>query len=63
MNTESTNPAVIKDYIGDGVYAYFDGYAIRMTTENGISVQNEIYLEPSVLDAFMRFVERVKNNG
>ena len=37
-----------KIYIGDGAYAEFDGYSIVLTTENGISVQNRIVLEPEV---------------
>lgn len=35
-NTEIT-------YIGDGVYAEFDGYSVRLYTQQG----NDIYLEPA----------------
>jgi len=37
-----------KTYLGDGVYAAFDGFAITLTTENGIETTNEIFLEPEV---------------
>lgn len=40
-----------KQYIGDSVYADFDGYHIVLTTENGYGASNTIYLEPQVLAA------------
>lgn len=44
-----------KRYIGDGVYAEFDGYSIVLTTENGISVTNRIVLEPEVYEALTTY--------
>lgn len=44
-----------KDYLGDGVYADFDRGVIVLTTENGIEVQNTIYMEPEVLAALDRY--------
>jgi hypothetical protein len=35
-----------KRYVADGVYVEYDGFEIILTTENGISVQNRIVLEP-----------------
>lgn len=49
-----------KDYLGDGVYIETDGYGLILTTEDGISIQNTIYLEPEVLSAINRYVERMK---
>lgn len=37
-----------KKYLGDGVYADFDGFNIILTTENGIEATNTIVLEPKV---------------
>ena len=38
-----------KEYVGDGVYAEMDEYGtLRVTTENGITVSNEIYIEHQV---------------
>lgn len=37
-----------KTYLGDAVYVTDDGYQIELTTENGISVIDRIYLEPGV---------------
>ena len=38
-----------REYLGDGVYAGWDGYHLWLTTENGITVTNRIALEPTVL--------------
>lgn len=40
-----------KDYLGDSVYAAYDGYHIILTTENGDGPTNRIALEPAVLNA------------
>ena len=48
-----------KRYIGDGVYAEFDGFNIILTTENGISVTNRIILEPEVYRALMDYQKEV----
>ena len=49
-----------KRYIGDGVYVEFDGFALVLTTENGISVQNRIVLEPSVYEQLVAFVDDLR---
>lgn len=49
-----------KDYMGDPVYADFDGFAIVLTTENGNGPSNIIVLEPEVLQAIIRFAQRMK---
>ena len=50
----------MKQYLGDSVYADFDGYGILLYTENGFGPKNQIALEPFVLDALNRYVEWVK---
>ena len=47
-----------KDYLGDGLYAHFDGYHIILSTprENG---EHYVALEPSVLAAFDQYKERI----
>ena len=49
-----------KQYIGDGVYADFNGFHVVLTTENGISVTNEIYLEDVVMAALLDWHERLQ---
>lgn len=53
-------PINYKNYLGDAVYADFDGWRVILTTENGISTSNTIVLEPEVFDALNRYVEMLK---
>lgn len=46
-------------YLGDGAYAHHDGYAIWITTSDGVRSTNEICLEPEVLREFLAYVKRV----
>ncbi len=46
-------------YLGDGVYASFDGYGYRLDLR-GQDTTTKIYLEPSVLAALVRFAEQCK---
>jgi hypothetical protein len=48
-----------KRYLGDSVYAEFDGYYVWLTTENGFpgDPRNKIALEPAVLDALNEYVK------
>jgi len=48
-----------KQYLGDGVYAKFDGYSIVLTTENGVMTTNQIVLEPEVLAALVNYAEKI----
>jgi hypothetical protein len=54
------NARALKVYLGDGVYADFDGFNLVLTTENGISVQNTIYLEPQVFNHLLLYVDRLR---
>jgi len=49
-----------KVYLGDGVYAEYDGVSIILTTENGICTTNRIYLEYEIIDGLNRYVEKIK---
>jgi hypothetical protein len=46
-------------YLGDGLYAAFDGYYVRLRAprEDG---DHWVALEPAVLDAFLRFLKEAK---
>jgi len=47
----------MKQYMGDSVYADFDGYAITLTTENGLpdDPSNRIVIIPEVLDNIVTY--------
>jgi hypothetical protein len=42
-------------YLGDGVFADFDGHHIVLTAEDGIQVTNRVYLEPGVFAALVKY--------
>jgi hypothetical protein len=50
-------------YIGDGVYAGWNGYAIVLTTENGERVKNIIYLEPEHYLTLRLWFENLTKRG
>ena len=47
-------------YIGDGVYASFDGYSIVLETQRTDGC-DKIYLEPSVCDELLSYIKRVRD--
>jgi len=50
-------------YLGDGVYAEYDGYAIVLKANDQENPTDVIKLEPDVLSALYRFVDRVKEKA
>jgi hypothetical protein len=58
-NSEKENKKPNRSYLGDGVYAEFDGYHIVLTVENGQDPRPTIYLEDVVLDALDLFRKKV----
>lgn len=49
-----------KIYLGDSVYADFDGFAIVLTTENGYGPSNTIVMEPEVYNALVQYAEHLR---
>jgi len=49
-----------KEYLGDGVYAQygFPGTDVLLTTEDGISISNRIYVSQVEIQAFIRYCLR-----
>ena len=50
-----------KEYIGDGVYAASDGFALILTTENGVAVTNTVVLEPREWAKLTKYVDALKS--
>jgi hypothetical protein len=48
-----------KTYLGDGVYYELRDGRVVLTTENGLSATNVIFLEPEVV---AKFLERLGND-
>jgi hypothetical protein len=51
-----------EEYLGDGLYASFDGWQFRLRAprEEGDHI---VFLDPSVLAAFERYVKQVLADG
>lgn len=45
-------------YLGDGLYASFDGYQFKLRAPRD-GGDSEVYLEPPVLKAFQDYVETI----
>jgi hypothetical protein len=46
-----------KQYLGDGLYVGYDDYHVWLYTDNGISITNEVALEPEVIDNFIAWLK------
>ena len=56
----STAPTEKREtYLGDGLYARFDGYSIILRAPREPGVDHWVALEPAVLEAFDRFREEI----
>lgn len=53
----------MKQYLGDGVYVNFDGYALDLTTENGVATTNRIFLEPEVYASLVAYVAALQKHN
>lgn len=47
-----------QEYIGDGVYATFCGYSIKLTTDRGRGHET-IYIEPEVMHRLIEYAIKV----
>ena len=49
-------------YLGDSVYADFDGYCVELTTNNGYpdDPRNRIVMEPEVIKALIEYLKVYK---
>jgi len=49
-----------KTYLGDCVYAEFDGHRVMLYTDDGYGPKNIIFLEEGVYYALVKFVDSLK---
>jgi hypothetical protein len=47
-------------YLGDGLYADFDGWMISLTADHGSENERTVYLEEPVYEALVRYVADLK---
>lgn len=58
-----TKPPVEPRHIGDGLYAEFDGYQIRLWTDRGLAGVHEVFLELGTLNGFDQFRAELRAKG
>ena len=51
------------EYLGDAVYADVESGMIKLMTWDGLTVQDQIYLEPAVFEALVRFAKARNERG
>jgi len=51
---------MITEYVGDGVYALWDGVGIELRANSHDCPTDTIYLEPEVIIALNTFIRRMK---
>lgn len=49
-----------KKYLGDGVYADFDGYHVRISTEGEFAAKNIIFLDLYVAEDLIKYLAAVR---
>lgn len=53
---------VLYEYLGDGVYACYDGYGIWLRTNDHREhlCTDKVYLEPAVLESLNKFISKAE---
>ena len=47
-----------RQYIGDGVYAWFDGYQVWIYTSNGVEESKPIALDPLTMNSLINYANK-----
>jgi len=50
---------IMEEYIGDGVYASYDGYHIVLKTLGSLGPSNKIHLEPPVMQRLKEYEGKI----
>jgi hypothetical protein len=66
MSTNRPNgpdgPDITKEvYLGDGLYAFSDGWQIKLRAPDTMSGDRVVYLDPSVQAALVEYIKRAGN--
>lgn len=52
-----------RQYLGDGLYAAWDGENIILTAENGVSVTDTIYLDGDTWAALVDYIDKLRTKA
>lgn len=47
-------------YIGDGLYASFDGFHLKVASSDGVNNLDTIYFDPDVLLSFENYIKSIR---
>ena len=62
MNKELTEQLKKEShYLGDGLYVHNDGYQLRLYASDGVSIIEQIFLERSVVQSLLNYIEQLNN--
>ena len=50
-------------YLGDGVYAIYDGFGVWLHANDHENPTDRVFLEPSVMNSLVNFYKRVSQGG
>lgn len=53
-------PLTDRVYLGDGLYAWFDGFQIWLAASDGVEDHDSVALDPTVLRSFLFYVEDLR---
>jgi hypothetical protein len=51
-----------KQYLGDGLYASYDGYQVTLKANSETNPTDTVYLDPHVLFALLNFIKRIQGS-
>ncbi len=52
--------AIVRRYLGDGVYVDYDGYHVVLMTKDGVQVTNRILLDPDAWTSLDKWADDLK---
>lgn len=50
------------EYLGDGLYASFDGYQVVLMANSPTAPTDMVYLDPGVLHAFQEYIKHLQDD-
>ena len=54
------NNTTRRTYLGDGLYADYDGYQFHLFSHDGVEILNQVFLDDRVLGAFLSYIDYVR---
>jgi hypothetical protein len=52
--------AILREYVGDGAFAEWDGAQLRLFAERNGGIVHEVFLDPIALQKLVNIIEEIK---